>query len=192
MPKMDWNNVEESKGNGGGFDIEPGAYTLVITKAEAHPDREYVRLYWDVAEGEQKGKYEDSQYPPSDIMSWKQTALGITKRKLHMLAEFNEGFKPSVAFDNDNWDAFVGKKFGAVVRNRLYTAGPNSKNPGADRKAVEVAAYIDPDELRDGTWSKKLMEPRDQRDPQAKAAAEQREMLDAAAATDIADEDIPF
>jgi hypothetical protein len=190
MPKMNWSAIEES--TGGFADIEPGAYTLVVTKVEPHERQQYVRLCWDVAEGERKGAYAQSQYPPSDVLSWKDAALGMLKHKLHVLADHNPGFQSSVAFDNDDWQAFVGKRFGAVVRRRLYTAGPNSKSPGADRHQMEIAAYLSPDDLAANKFNRNLLEDRDQRDPQAKAAAEQRQMLDAGASAEIADEDIPF
>ena len=168
MPKLPWNTIQESTGTFS--DIEPGGYTLVITKAEPHESQQYVRFYWDVADGASKGAYAQSQWPPSDIMSWKDSVQGILKHKLHVLADSNPGFQPTVAFDNDDWQAFVGKKFGAVVRKRLYTAGPNSKNPGADKETVEVAGWFTPEQIAAHDYSDALMRTRDQRDKSAAPA----------------------
>lgn len=164
MPKLNtlWNSIQESTGTFS--DIEPGGYTLVITKVEPVERQQYARFYWDVAEGENKGAYAQSQWPPSDVVSWKDSVLGILKHKMHVLADSNPGFQPTVEFDNDNWQAFVGKKFGAVVRKRLYTAGPNSKNPGADREAVEIAAWLTPEQVANHDYSDSLLRPRDQRE----------------------------
>lgn len=200
MPNISFDNVQESTGVF--TDIEPGAYTLVITKVEPHPEDEYVRLYWDVAEGDSKGAYAQSQYPPSDILSWKQGALGFTKHKLHVIADSNGAPQQVVeqAFQMDDWKRFVGKKFGAIVRRRLYTAGPNSKTPGADKTAVEVAAWMSPAELAEGKWSKNLLNDRDQRDKTKAAQPAQQSGVvtvpasfsEGMADPDLASEDIPF
>ena len=193
MPKVNLNDVQES--TGGFADIEPGAYVLVITKMEPVPDKEFVRIFWDVAEGPSKGAYAQSQYPPSDVMSWKESALGFTKHKLHVIADSNSATQEAVeqAFQMDDWNRFVGKRFGAVVRRRLYTAGPNSKTPGADKTSVEVAAWMTPAELAEDKWSKTLLNDRDQRtkqDAQPQAPAAVPESF--GSSDEFASEDIPF
>lgn len=170
--------VQES--TGGFSDIEPGAYKLVITSVEPKPDQEYVRIYWDVAEGPRKGAYASSGFPPSDVLSWKDAALGMLKGKLHRIWQCNqqrlhatsdaEGkFLMVSEFDDGNFDALVGCRFGAVVRRRLYTKGPNSKAPGADGVAIEVARYLTPEEYERHDWPESLLEDRNQRDRQAQA-----------------------
>lgn len=195
MPNINLDSVQESTGTFA--DIEPGAYVLKITKMEPHADMQYVRLYWDVAEGEHKGAYAQSQYPPSDILSWKEAALGMLKHKLHVIADSNGATQESVemAFRMDDWQRFVGKKFGAIVRRRLYTAGPNSKTPGADKIAVEVAAWLRPEELAEGKWSKNLLNDRDQRNKGAQQAQVSVVPVPDAygqQVTGVYDEDVPF
>lgn len=191
MPKLKrkWNEIEES--TGGFSDIEPGAYVLTITGMEPHESQEYVRMYWDVADGPRKGAYAQSQYPPSDVLSWKESAYGMLKHKLHALADANQGFQPTVAFESDDWNQFRGKVFCAVVRRRLYTAGPNSKTPGADRTAIEIARWLKPDEYRDGSWPKSLLEDRDQRDkPSQQQVAQVPSSF--GDVQGVYDEDVPF
>lgn len=193
MPKLPWNSIQESTGTFS--DIEPGGYTLVITKVEPVERQQYARFYWDVAEGERKGAYAQSQWPPSDIVSWKESVQGILKHKLHVLADSNPNFQPTVAFDNDDWQAFVGKKFGAVVRKRLYTAGPNSKNPGADREAVEIAAWLTPEQVANHDYSDALLKPRDQREQHPMGAAPSVAPVPQSFGTapqGVYDEDVPF
>lgn len=196
MPKLrkSWKDIEET--SGGGFaDIEPGAYVLTITKVEPHDAQEYARVFWDVADGPSRGAYAQSQYPPSDVLSWKNDAAqGMLKHKLHVLADWNQGFQPTVAFDNDQWQQFVGKRMGAVVRRRLYTAGPNSKTPGADRTSMEIAAWLHPEAYESGDFSERLLADRDQRD---KGATQQPQTpvtppAQTMGITDIYDEDVPF
>ena len=175
MPRMrdKLRGVQESAG--GFADIEPGAYKLVITKAEPVEKQQYVRLYWDVADGESKGAYAKSQWPPSDVISWKESAAGMLKGKLHRLALCNPrtlhpltdadgNFESLQEFEDDDWAAFKGKFFAAVVRRRLYTAGPRSKTPGADKTSIEVARWLTPEEFRNEDWPKSLLDDNDQRD----------------------------
>lgn len=200
MPNIDLSNVFENTGTFA--DIKPGAYTLVITKVEPHPEDEFVRLYWDVAEGTCKGAYAQSQYPPYEVLSWKQGALGYTKHKLHVIADSNGATQQQVeqAFQMDDWKRFVGKKFGAIVRRRIYTAGKNSKTPGADKYAIEVSAWLTPAEIAEDKWSKSLLNDRDQRDksqtaqtePQTQVATAPADFAVDSANADLYAEDIPF
>jgi len=197
--------VQESAG--GFADIEPGAYKLVVTKVDAVTDKEYVRIYWDVADGPHKGAYANAGFPPSDVLSWKETALGMLKMKLHRLYECNpqrlhatndaEGkFLMVNEFDAGEFGALVGCRFGAVVRRRLYTAGPNSKTPGADRTQMEIARYLTPDEFKAGDWPESLLEDRDQRDKAAAQQPQQPAVVQApqgfGEVTGVYDEDVPF
>lgn len=204
--------VQESAG-GGFSDVEPGAYKLVITKVEPHADRQFVRLYWDVAEGERKGAYAKSEWPPSDVISWKDTALGTLKYKTHRIYECNrqrlhattDADGAFVGLDEfaqaaDGATTFgflVGCRFGAVVRRRLYTAGPNSKAPGADRTQMEVARYLSPQEFADRDWPESLLDDRDDRDattraPQPAQAVVQVPQDFAQQVDGVYDEDVPF
>jgi len=196
-----WSDIEEM--SGAGFsDIEPGLYELVITDCEAHEKDEYFQISWDVASGEFKGNYGNSQYPPTTRIYWKEKAVGFLKHRLHVLADWNPGFKSTVAFETDKWDEFKGKKFGAVVRRRLYTAGPNSNNPGADRISMEIAQWLSPEDFKAKNFNQSLLKDNDQRDTDAIARNQQSskpslgnvvEVPDTyGQETEIADDDIPF
>ena len=104
--------------------------------------------------------------------------------KLHMLVDpSTHEFATVAEFDQDDFDAFVGCVFGAVVRRRLYTYNGN------DREAVEVGAFKRAQDIRDGNW--KPMAARDQREthhdqpfPQAARPAQQQAAM--------YDSDVPF
>ena len=183
MPKVDFSKVEES--GGGGFQQLPeGGYVMRITRIEPHEDREYVFVEWDVAEGEWRDWAKGSNFPPHDVVSWKNdAALSMTKHKLHVLADDNPGFDAEGAFGRDDWRAFEGKVFGAVVRKRLYT-----KRDGTDGEGIEVGTWKRASEIRTGDW--KPMRPRDSRDARAQAALPVEKP--AAGIADVYDEDIPF
>ncbi len=194
MPRLNkrWTDIQESTGQFA--DIEPGLYKLKVTKAESFDRQQFVKLSWDVAEGPSAGAYSQSQYPPSDVLSWKESALGMLKHKLHMLSDCNGGWKSTVAFDNDQWGEFVNKVFYAVVRRRLYTAGPNSKNPGADRTQMEVAAWLTPEDFAAGKFNPNLLNDRDTRDKQQSQQPVQQVPANFEQQTvdGVYDEDIPF
>jgi len=173
MPNVNLSNVTESDG-ARSFDIEPGAYVLFVTRVEPHPEREYALFEWDVAEGPEAMHYANANFPPKDVMSWKERALPMLKHKLHVLADANPGFDAEGAFYRDQWEQFSGKQFGAVVRKRLYTYN------GQDREAVEVGRWIAPEDVRAGKW--KPMPPRDKRDKKPAQPAKPA----------MATEDIPF
>lgn len=194
-----------AESTGGFSDIDPGAYELVVTEVSMVAKDSYVRLTWDVRTGDHKGTYAKSQYPPSDVISWKESALGMYKHKLHMLAEANpnrlnavndqEGkFATLQEAEDDNWGALVGCRIFAVVRRRLYTAGPNSKNPGADRHNMEIAAYLTQEQYEKGDFSKSLLNDRDQREkkPEGVQASVPEDFGRQSESVDLYDEDIPF
>ena len=213
MPKLkkSWKDIEET--SGGGFaDIEPGAYVLKVTACQADefekemkrargnlnevPDKaKYFTITWDVAEGPSKDAYANSQYPPTMRVYFTEKSERFLKFRLHMFARWNDGFQPTVAFDNDQWGLFVGKRFGAVVRRRLYTAGPNSKNPGADRHAMDIAAWLKPEEYEAGKFNPDLLKDDDQRDKDVARASVEHSMPAAPpmeGAASLYDEDVPF
>ena len=193
MPRINLASVPESTGERA--TIEPGGYVCRIMGVKYTPGEDKAWLEWDVAEGPAAGTFASSDYPPRDCMSWKPTALGMLKHKLKVLAEANptrlhvlvdpttREFATIAEFDSEDWDAFVGCTFGAVVRKRLYAYN------GTDREAIEVGAWKSPQDIRDGNW--KPMAPRDQRethhDHQFPAAARPAQQQAA-----LADEDIPF
>ena len=160
MPSIDLTNVQEATG---AFDIEPGGYVMVITGVDPQPNDQRCFLKLDVAEGPQAGFYKGSQYPISEMLSWKPKALGFLKHKLHVIADSNTGFDPVAAFQSDQWQAFVGKHVGAIVRKQLYTW------EGQDRERAEVAEIVTPDEVRSGSF--RVPAPRDRRDRSAAAPA---------------------
>ena len=193
MPRINLASVSESTGERA--TLEPGGYVLKVTGVKHTPRDDKLFLEWDVAEGPMAGTFKDSEWPPRDCMSWKPTALGMLKHKLKVLAEDNPNklhmlvdpttkeFATVAEFDQDDFDAFVGCTFGAVVRKRLYTYN------GQDREAVEVGAFKRAQDIRDGNW--KPMAPRDQREthhdqpfPQAARPAQQQAAM--------YDSDVPF
>lgn len=125
MPrKVDWTSVEAST-DGDYKSIKAGAYVGVITEMVDITSREYVQLVFDIADGEFKGYFSDSFYANKPwahnmVLSYKDSALGMTKGRLQTIQECNPGFDPFAAWDADRWDMFKGRKVGLVLREEEY------------------------------------------------------------------------
>lgn len=177
MPNVNLTNVTESTGTFA--TLTPGGYVCRITSVEMAPDKQLWWVCWDVAEGADKDTFAGSNFPPRDCWSYKESALGMIKHKLHVLTDSNPGFDADAAYKPDESgldhpERFVGKLFGAVVRERLYT-----RRDGTDGTGIEVGAWVSVDDIRSGSF-----QPLKARDCRTHSAP--------APAAPVAEDDIPF
>lgn len=99
MKNVDWKNVEDAKEFA---KLTPGGYVAVITDVDDVTDKEYLKIYYDIAEGDFKGYYRQL-YDAKDFWggyffkSYKDTALPFFKAMLTALGNSNSNFK----FGND-------------------------------------------------------------------------------------------
>lgn len=112
MKKLNLENVKEFTP----FEkVEAGGYVCGIYAVEDVPEKEYLKISYDIVEGEKKGFYsklkkEKEWALPSFIASYKETALSFFKGTITSIEKSNKGFK----FDNDE-TKLVGKKIGLVL-----------------------------------------------------------------------------
>ena len=164
MPNIDLTNVQENSGVGGSFNLEPGGYVMVVTDFSAPKGKTYCQLMLDVAEGPQQGFYRDKQRPLCLFLNWGSDAQkGFLKHHLHMFADSNPGFDVMEAFLHDQWQQFVGKSIGCVVRMEMHTY------EGKDYENSEVATTTTPEAIRAKDFV--VPGPRDRREKGAAAAA---------------------
>lgn len=130
MPNIDLSNITEASGGGGNFHLAPGGYVLRVIDYEVQFRRQYVRLKFDVAEGPCAGTFANAMWPISDIMSWSDKSLPYLKAKLLAFSSSNDGWDSIDTFKRDAWQEFVGKRVGAVVRDRIYTGRDGSDKTG--------------------------------------------------------------
>ena len=188
MPNINWDDVTESSGRGASV-LPSGAYKCVITSAEFVKTKKgsaALLVLWDVDDGEHKGHFSDSVFDNTpfrhnDYLMLEGKALGITKHKLHVLADANPGFKPTVAISQDKAQPFVGKTCYLLLQEHKYTYN------GRDQSEVNVIRWLSPDEYRAGDY--KVPDTIDDREVQATPATVH---APSAPVTDVADEDIPF
>lgn len=150
MKKVDTTNVQEA---GGFITLPAGIYTCVIRNVEDYPDREYLKVTYDIAEGEFKGYYDDirSNHPDwswsgAYVKSYKEKALPMFKRFCTAVSKSNGNF----IFDGNTVNAdektLIGKKLGIVLgeeeywsnsgdkKTRLYVAREFPTDKAADQK----------------------------------------------------------
>ena len=119
MNNTNWKNVEA-----GGSQPTKGGYICQIIAVEDDEKREFLKIHLDIAEGEYAGYFKDlfdrfGFYGLTHVRSYKETAKGLFKKFLTFLEESNNGF---VADEfNNNPQALVGLRVGAVLRLRRYT-----------------------------------------------------------------------
>lgn len=150
-------NGEYTKMGAGGYIV---AVQSVRTQGEDsyhHPinyirDKQYVKLIYDVIEGEHAGRYsddywsgEDKDYAHCFYLSWKN--MGAFKGAIQALDESNPGFDGFAAADAEQWGLFIGKKFGIVVGEEEYRA-----NDGTVKTRLTLPRIKSVQDIRDGKF----------------------------------------
>lgn len=123
MRNVDWNSVNEAqeyKRPG------PGGYIIKIVSVEDVEEKEYLKIEYDIADGEFKNYYKDLYksrgfWGGSFIRSYKAKALPFFKAFKTSVEVTNKGFE----FKNDP-QSLVGKFCGAVFGEEEYEANDGS------------------------------------------------------------------
>ena len=128
----------EVMGNSGGnanYDLPAGGYVCRITGVEDFADKQYLRIEYDIAEGEYKDYGADTLEragftPCHYVRSYTKRAEGFFKGFINAIAESNPGFKW-------NWDesTLVDKLIGLTIGVEHYTKrdGSDGTRPYVDR-----------------------------------------------------------
>ena len=153
MKNINWNNVPDP--------VElprltPGGYVCRITVAKDVPEKEYLKLEYDIAEGEFKGHWNElykakSFWGGTFFRSYKEKALSMFKGFLTAVKESNPGF----VFENDE-KRLEGKLVGLVLGEEEYR-----KKDGSDGTRLYVANVRSVDKIRKGDFvvpPKKLLQ----------------------------------
>ena len=153
MKNINWNEVPDP------VDLPrlvPGGYVCKITVATDEPKKEYLKLEYDIAEGEFKGHWNELYkskgfWGGTFFRSYKEKALSMFKGFLTAVKESNPGF----VFNNEE-KRLEGKLVGLVLGEEEYR-----KNDGSDGTRLYVAAIRSVDKIRSGDYTvppKKLLQ----------------------------------
>ena len=139
MPKINMRDYEEATASTGDYQrMGAGGYVAQIQAVRTDGpasygkgridyvnSKEYVKLIYDIAEGDFAGRFsddywsgEDKDYGHQIFLSWKN--MGAFKGNIQALDESNPGFDALAAFQADRWELFIGKKVGIVVGEEEY------------------------------------------------------------------------
>lgn len=154
MRAINWTEVAESNG---GTMLDPGAYVCRIVDVHDVPDKEYLWIVYDVAEGPKAGIYagmgRDDEWKHRFTRSYKETAEGMFKAFFTRIEESNRGFKWGGTDERE----FIGKEVGLVFGEEYYTG-----SDGSDKKRTVVSRVIASQDVRNGNY--KVPEPNDRRE----------------------------
>lgn len=157
MRSFDFNNIQETT-EGQREPLPAGGYVVRIVDMYDVPEKDYVKLVWDIAEGPRAGEF-DSQWGRNNewahviYMSYSDKALGFLKGRLKAISESNAGFDAMAAWNGGRLDMFRGRLFGVNLREEEYV-----KDDGSIGSSLKVCQVIKADDVRQGkvmAWEKK-------------------------------------
>lgn len=138
-----WANIHES---GSFHRLKPGGYLVKILNVQDVPDKQYLRISFDIADGSEKGFFKkqydsdtrtERKWPNagSFVRSYKDSAAGMFKGFIGAVERSNKGFAWA-------WDekALVGKVVGVIIGEEQYQ---NQKGQVRDRTYVASIRSID-------------------------------------------------
>ena len=146
MKKIDMSNVEESKG----FESPaPGAYICRICKVEDITDKEYLKVYYDIAKGDFAGYYADGRKDHPDwewfgayVKSYKAKALPMLKRFCSAVSKSNGNYVFDAGTVNADESTLAGKFVGLVFGEEEYYS-----NAGELKTRLYVAREFPVDQI---------------------------------------------
>ena len=143
-PIANWENVKE---NSGFKHLEPGAYFIKILKVENIEDKQYLKIYFDIADGSEKGCFK-KQYDEDNCgenKKWPNAGTFVRSYK-NSVAPMFRGFTNAIENSNKgyHWDwqeqTLVGKVAGVVIGDEQYL---NQKGQVRERNYVAAVRSID-------------------------------------------------
>ena len=123
MKRVDMSNVQEAGSN---TRLPAGAYICSIVDVADLPDKEYLKVTYDIAQGEHKGYYGELRASHPDwawvgayVKSYKQAALPMFKRFCNAVNKSNSNF----VFDGNTVNAdektLIGKLIGKIGQKKV-------------------------------------------------------------------------
>lgn len=141
----DFENVQAA----GSFE-RPGAdgYVCIIRHVEDNPDKEFLHIEFDIAEGKWKGYAQETAeragfWPLRCNRFYGQKGIGFFKAFIEAVQDTNKGYKW-----NWNEQSLVNKGIGVVFREEEYVA-----RDGSIRKSIAPFEFKTAAQIRDGDFT---------------------------------------
>ena len=145
MKNINLNNVQEAQD----FErVKPGGYVCGITAVEDVPSKEYLRIEYDIAEGNLKNYYRNLYnskgfWLGNFIRSYKDSALPFFKAFITAVEQSNMGYH----WNNDE-KTLTRKLIGLVLGEEEYKA-----NDGSVKTRLYVARVTSAEKIRKGDFT---------------------------------------
>lgn len=130
---------------------DPGAYICTITDVEDFESKEYLKVTYDIAEGEFKGYYGEMRVNNPDwkwagayVKSYKPAALPMFKRFCTAVSRSNGSFVFDGGEVNKDEKTLIGKKIGLLFGEEEYYG-----NDGEKKTRLIVDREFSVDKLKD-------------------------------------------
>lgn len=131
MKQIDMTNVKEANDS---TRLPAGAYICIICNVEDVPDKEYLKVTYDIAQGDYRGYYKSLREDHPDwawvgayVKSYKQKALPMFKRFCSAVSKSNGNYVFDGGSVNANEQTLVGKQIGIVFREEEYYGNDGEK-----------------------------------------------------------------
>ena len=188
MKEFDRKNTEALQ-DGEQSRLPNGGYICKITAAEDVPDKEYIKIEFDIAAGEFKGYFADlytraNFWGGRFVRSYKDTAQKFFNGFLTAVEKSNPGYQ----FDW-NTKSLIGKSIGIVLGEEEYVTNT------AEVKVHQVVTQVrDTEVIRSGNFKVPDLKPLDARGQARLAELKAKGIVGTHAdgATVVNDEDLPF
>ena len=154
MKAINLNNVQEA--GTGSNRLPAGGYVAIIEKVEDFPEKEYLRVTYDIAEGEYSGYYGQLRKDHPDwnengwlgayVKSYKEKALPMLKRFCTAVSHSNGNYVFDLKNNSDE-QTLVGKYIGLVFREEEYYG-----NDGSIKTRLSVSFECSADKIRNADY----------------------------------------
>lgn len=180
MKSVNLENVQEA---GTSNSLKAGGYVCKLTNVEDVPEKEYLYIEFDIAEGEYKDYYKKLQesknfWGGSMYKSYKEKALPMLKRFCSAVTKSNPGYIFDAGTQNSDETTLKGKLIGLVLFEEEYLG-----NDGYVKTRLKVDYETDVEKIRKGDFKVK---------PKKELPADQKTQGDFVSVPDGASEEIPF
>lgn len=149
MKQVNLDNVQEA---GSRDRLPAGGYVCRYTKVEDVPDKEYLYMEFDIAQGDYKDYYKQLEeslhfWAGRCNRSYKKTALPFFKRMCSAVAKSNPGFIFDGGKQNSDERTLVGKYVGLILGEEEYNG-----NDGDVKTRLYMHAECDINDIKAGKF----------------------------------------
>lgn len=149
--------------NDGSFEQLPaGVYCCKICQVKDEPDKEYLYVEYDIAEGEHAGYFERLSdragfWGGKIFLSYKDKAESLFKRALKAINATNGSYLFNPFSDGKNADekTLIGKTFWVVLHEEEYE---KSDGTTGSRMTASATAFLNESQAKEGKFNKKLLD----------------------------------